>query len=335
MKPIELTQDFIHGAAWIEEREGGLQPWRVPYSERGLFPGELLSLMISKAAGVRLRYRTNSSTVVLHLATDETGRTVRFDRVVDGGGVVESVGLAPGERCIRFSTMDAGERVEEIWLSHVSLITIFGIEVEDGCFCQPEPDDRLVWMTYGSSITMCEAAAGPARTWPAVAARELDLNLKCFGFSGSCNLDPMVSRLLRDTPADIITLKLGINVYGSSSHNQRSFLPAVIGLVRLIREKQPDTPIGLITSIFSCDRECKPNSVGMTLEHYREELRKACDLLKSHGDGKLLLFEGHDLLGPHETHLLPDELHPGPEGYELMGQRAAEFILPKLIAAAR
>ncbi|GHC04585.1 hypothetical protein GCM10007047_21790 [Cerasicoccus arenae] len=85
----------------------------------------------------------------------------------------------------------------------------------------------------------------------------------------------MVARMIRDLKADIITLKLGINVYGSGSLNSRTLMHNVICFIVFVRETHQNTPIGMITPIYSCDRETNPNHVGMTLENYREELRTA------------------------------------------------------------
>jgi len=178
---------------------------------------------------------------------------------------------------------------------------------------------------------MCRTAASPARTWPAVAARLCNLSLTSLGFGGQCHLDPLVAMTLRDLSADLMTLKLGINVYGSSSLNARSYPAAVIGLVRIIRERHPYTPIGVITAIASPDRERTPNAVGCTLEDYRSMTRDASHRLMAAGDEKLFLFEGTDLFGAGDAHLLPDGLHPDAEGYELIGRRFARQVIPRLI----
>jgi lysophospholipase L1-like esterase len=142
-----------------------------------------------------------------------------------------------------------------------------------------------------------------------------------------------MARVIRDLPADIITLKLGINIHGQATLTERTFGSSVIGFVQLIREKHPQTPIGLITPIFACERETQVNSAQMTLESYRKSIREVYKLLKAYGDENIFLFEGTELLGEAEAALLPDHLHPNGEGYELMGKRAAEKILPWLLCA--
>jgi hypothetical protein len=222
--------------------------------------------------------------------------------------------------------------VYELWLGLYHSVAIRALGIEDGSFFAPAPDSRPRWTTYGSSITMCRTAASPAQVWPAIAARRSGFNLTSLGFGGQCHLDQMVGTVIRDLPAEIITLKLGINVYGNSSLNARSYPPAVIGLVRTIREAHPYTPIGVITSIIAPERERTPNTVGCTLENYREMTRDAVSRLQAVGDERLKLFEGTELFGEADAEHLPDGVHPDAEGYRRIGERVAKTVLPALLA---
>ncbi len=336
MISVAITPGHIHGAVSLEPKKGGLKPWRLPYTRLGLFPpDEALPPRGAMPAGVRLRFRTNSPVIELECTLEpHDSYEGRFDFLVNGDLVDAQAPTGPGLTVFRFERADDSEALCEIWLAIYMPIQLARFRIRDGCSLEPAPDARLKWLTYGSSITMCRTADGGSLTWPAVAARQCDLNLTCLGFGGQCHLEPMVGRLIRDLPADIITLKLGINVHGAASLTPRTYPGAVIGLVRLIREKHPRTPIGLITPITSLPRESEPNNAGMTLEDYRAANRDAFERLRALGDERLYLFEGPDLLlGPDDAHLMPDAVHPNGEGYQLMGRRAAERILPKLLDA--
>src|SRR5690606_22404431 len=150
----------------------------------------------------------------------------------------------------------------------------------DATVAPPNDTSRPRWITYGSSITQCASADGPSATWPALVARSLGYDLTCLGLGGNCHRAPMGARLIRGPPADVITLCLGINVYGASSLGPRTFKAAVIGLIQLIRENHPTTPIGVISPIASPPRETKENLVGFTLEGMRVEVRDAVDRLQ-------------------------------------------------------
>jgi hypothetical protein len=176
-------------------------------------------------------------------------------------------------------------------------------------------DRRPRWIAWGSSITQCRGAHSPARTWPAVVARRRDFHLTSLGFGGNCHAEPMVARMIRDLPADIISLSLGINIQGGCSLAPRTFLPQIIGIVEIIREQHPDIPVVLASPIISPPRETTPNAVGFSLTGMRRVIAEAADILIRHGAGPLYYIDGLKILGPNETQYLPDQLHPNAEGY--------------------
>ncbi|MGF1484368.1 MAG: SGNH/GDSL hydrolase family protein [Opitutales bacterium] len=338
MKTVPIEPPYIHGAVSLEPKAGGLKPWRIPYQEKTLFaPDEGVPDRAMKPAGVRLRFRTNSPTIQLKCVLEPIADyEMDFDFLVEGERIARARHHAPGEAFLSFERPDAEAAICEIWLPIFMPLQLTSLSVEDDALLEPAPDTRPKWVTYGSSITMCRAAESPSLTWPAVAARKCDLHLTCLGYGGQCHVDSMVARMMRDLPADLITLKLGINVQGQGTLDARSYIAAVIGFIQIIREKHPRTPIGLITPIVSPHRETQANVVGMSLEAYREQNREAFERLRAHGDTQLFLFEGPDvLLGLEDAHLLPDDLHPNGEGYQRMGERAAAHILPPLLAARK
>ena len=191
----------------------------------------------------------------------------------------------------------------------------------------PTHDPR--WITYGSSITQCRTAASATQTWPAIVARESGLNLTCLGYGGQCHLDAMVARMIRDLPADYISLCLGINIQGASSLGPRAFRPAIIGAVQIIREKHPDIPLVLMSPICSPPREETPNAVGFHLKGMREEVRTAAEALQAHGDKHVYYVNGLSVFGTDYVHLLPDALHPDAEGYRVMGKNFITQVASK------
>ena len=57
-----------------------------------------------------------------------------------------------------------------------------------------------------------------------VVARDQNFNLTCLGYGGQCHLDSMVARMIRDLPANFISMCLGINIQGASSLGPRAFV---------------------------------------------------------------------------------------------------------------
>src|SRR5690625_5496041 len=114
----------------------------------------------------------------------------------------------------------------------------------------------------------------------------LNLDLTCLGFSANCHMEPMLSRMIRDLPADFISLCIGINIMGGSTLSKRTFAPAFIGFIQTIREKHPTTPRAIMSPVYCKEREEKENKVGLNLVIMRAEItrldRKSTRLNSSH-----------------------------------------------------
>ena len=113
---------------------------------------------------------------------------------------------------------------------------------------------------------------------------------------------------------------------GGASLSERTFRPAIIGFVIILREKHPDIPIVVRSPIVSPPREDTPNAVGLTLKMMRHEVQAAVETLQAHGDGHLHHVDGLRVLGAEHIHLLPDGLHPNAEGYKVMGRNTAKVM---------
>lgn len=329
MQTIPLQDDFFHGHISIEHRsDGGIQAWRLPFEDLTLhYPN--VAERAGCPAGIRICLQTDADALSIScIAADEDRQ---FDCYIDGS-LHSYATLAANEDTITFEALGPHQKLIEIWLTHKNHLIISSLATNDGAQVAPYVDKRLKWLTYGSSITQCGRAHSPSRTWPATAARQRNLNLTCMGFGGNCHLETMVGRCIRDQDYDLVTLKLGINVYGSGSLNERSYFPAVIGLVRLIRERHPQTPIGVITSIYSTDREENPNKAELTLKQYREQTAEAVRRLQEHGDTHIEIYNGLEMFGPEHVAMLPDHLHPDGDGYELLGNNISEKVLKPMLA---
>ncbi len=318
-------EKLIYGAASIERTDGVVKPWRILQDQRSLFPaGDDIIDSVGTTAGVRLRFATDSPRVEMTVAP--FGDSARLFDITCGAKLLDTVQLAADASVVTFDNLPAGKNVYDIWLPQDLPASIRDLTVAPDKSLAPAPDDRPKWVTYGSSITHCKAAHSPARTWPAVVAHERDLSLTCLGYGGNCHCDPMIARMIRDMDADLITLKLGINIQGGASLSGRTVAPAVIGLVMIIREKHPTTPIAVISPIISPPREAQPNAVGMSLSAMRAHVKDAVNRLLDNGDSNLYYYDGKDIFGEDLVSYLPDELHPDGDGYEVLGHRISSVV---------
>ena len=316
MREIRADDDVLAwaGAVDVEHTPGWSRPWRLPHDRIALFPGGGLRARAAMPAGVRLVLGTDARVLTGQAAVQ--GVEVPLDAVVDGE-VVASAPVGPDGRFVL--DLPPGDKRLELWLPQFGTFRLVSAAVEDEArvwAASGLAGPRLV--VYGSSLTQCRQAASPARTWPALVARELGLDLTCLGFAGEAHLDPMVARVVRELPADVVVACLGINVYGAGSFSERSLLPALLGFLSTVRDGHPGVPVLVVSPLASPRREDRLGRAGLTLAQVRDQVADAVALLAAHGDGDLHLLDGRAVLGPEHAHLLGDGLHPGPEGYERM-----------------
>ena len=290
-------------------------PWRTPHAEHVLFPEPLLERS-AMPAGVRISFSSDTTRVAGSIVPHrESGRLV----LCCDGEFIDAIDLA-GRDTFAFENLSSYMKLIELWLPQYGVFQLRNLEIDDGATIEPFTDGRPRWITYGSSITQCRQAASPTQTWPAIVARGCGFNLSCLGYGGQCHLDAMVARMIRELPADYISMCLGINIQGAASLGPRAFRPAIIGAVQIIREKHPDIPLVLMSPIYSPPREDKPNAVGFHLQGMREEVQAAAEALRANGDKRIHYVNGLDVFGADLAHLLPDDLHPNADGYRAMGQ---------------
>lgn len=319
VKPITLTDEWFHGAVSLEHLEHGIKPWRIPYQDYDLYTPEGIEGKAEICAGVRLRLYTDA--IAIQVSFAPLHEAIALDCLV-GGVTAQTLHLPVGVTDALFDKgISRGYKELEIWLPQNTGMTVTGLWIDEDASAKPLPDNRPRWITYGSSITQCVAASSPTRTWPAIAAAKCGFNLTNLGFSGNCHMEPMIGRLIRDLPADFISLCVGVNIYGAGTLSPRMFQPLLIGLLETIRDKHPNTPLLVISPIYGTHRETELNGLGFTLPMMREAIHKTIRMLQARGDRHLYYQDGLSWFGPEDGDLLTDGLHPGAEGYELLGQR--------------
>lgn len=303
------------GALSLETGDDWVKPWRIPHQQAALFyPG--LVERAAMPAGVRLTFRSDTRSLTGHILPFPDMSPI--DLYCDSAffGSVELAGCSD----FHFTGLPSGEKVLELWLPQFGEFRLRAVVIDAEAVLTPFQDERPRWIPYGSSITQCRTAASPSRTWPAIVARERGYNLTALGYGGQCHLDAMIARMMREMPADFLSLCVGINIYGSGSLNERSFRQAIIGFVQLLREGHPQTPLVVMSPIYAAHRETELNEAGFTIQAMREEVEEAVAILHSQGDEHIHYVNGLDIFGADSAHLLPDDLHPNAEGYELMGR---------------
>ncbi|MEH7275031.1 SGNH/GDSL hydrolase family protein [Neobacillus vireti] len=326
MKKIDLDDRIIHGAISIENNGEYVKPWRIKYEEKDFYTPNQLNGQAEVPAGIRISIVSNTRNIKLEIAPSPL--ELEFDILIDNE-LFRTFVLGPNETCLEVAGLpNEGKRLD-IYLSQRNKVELKALWIdEEASSFQPFNDTRKKWITYGSSITQCYLAESPSQTWPAITAKELDLNLICLGYSGECQYEPMTARMIRDTPVDFIHLNASINSYNAETYNHRTFQAVVIGFIKIIREKHKHVPIVLSSSIYGAHRETTENLVGFTLVQMRNEVEEVVEIFRRNGDTQIFYINGLDILGAEHGHLLPDNLHPNAKGYKMMGQNFANAFKP-------
>jgi hypothetical protein len=332
---------FLEGAVAV--RRDALGVWPVRLSDRTLdftHPALRDPFTAEAANGIRLRFVSASPEVRLHTQhivspsvreAAGSGRMTMpaYDVVVDGELVHRTrVDDLDGDPRTVALPVPTGEIVE-VWLPHNVGVRILALEATGELV--RVPDDRRRWVTYGSSITHGAASGGPSETWPALVARRRGLHLTNLGFRGQCHADPFIGRAIGESPADLISVKIGINIHNQQSLRERTFAPMVHGFLESIRDGRPSTPLWVISPVFSFERENSPRTLAaagspprvgdLTVRDMRDALRQVVAVRRTHGDTMISYIDGLDLLGAADAGRFPDGLHPDPEGMRLMADR--------------
>ncbi|MGW0367421.1 GDSL-type esterase/lipase family protein [Streptomyces coeruleorubidus] len=371
-----LTADLLRGALDVERTEHGLLPHRLPARARTQNTNPQLAMAEAQPSGVRLAFRTAATAVeldTLRTKRDYAGFPPRpdglYDLLVDGrpagqapgtGGNVLTIDMAtwdgevtPGPvGTLRFTGLPAREKDVEIWLPHNETTELVALRTDAPV--EPVPDrGRRVWLHHGSSISHGSDAASPTAIWPAIAASRGGVELVNLGLGGSAMLDPFTARAMRDTPADLISVKIGINIVNGDVMRLRAFGPAVHGFLDTIREGHPGTPLLVVSSVHCSIHEDTPGPTApdlsglaegrlrfaamgdpaevpagkLTLTVIREELSRIVRQ-RAADDPNIHYLDGLDLYGESDAaeHPLPDEVHPDAATHRHIGERFHELV---------
>ncbi|MDO0909952.1 SGNH/GDSL hydrolase family protein [Streptomyces sp. DT2A-34] len=370
-----VTADLLRGALDVERTEHGVLPHRLPARARAQNTDGQLAMAESQPSGVRLAFRTRATAVELDTLPTKrayVGAPPRphgvYDLLVDGrltgqgsvtDGNVVTVDMAAGTAehrpgrpgTLRFTGLPDGDKDVEIWLPHNETTELIALRTDAPVEPARDPD-RRVWLHHGSSISHGSDAASPTVVWPALAASLGGVELINLGLAGSALFDPFTARTLRDTPADLISVKIGINLVNLDLMRLRAFGPAVHGFLDTIREGHPATPLLVVSPILCPIHEdtpgpCAPDfsalSTGrlrfvamgdpaeraggkLTLGVIRDELSRIVKQ-RAADDPNLHYLDGRELYGETDSAELPlpDDLHPDAATHRRIGERFARL----------
>lgn len=355
------AQAPVIGALDFEPGGIGVRPRRLPRWTRRQITDRVFDFVVGMGSGLRIA--TSSDATALEIEFIIVGidpavgatvpatvqllvdgalagtRVFGLDQqtLVDGAGEVTQH-RGPVRAC--FDRLPVRDKRLEVWLPHSTAMELVAISADAPLL--PPVDHRPIWVHHGSSISQCGEALAPTRTWPAVAAAAGDVHLRSLGFSGNAVGDPFVARTIRDLPADLLSIEIGINVINGDLMRRRMFESVLHGFLDTVRDGHPETELLFLGPIpcpahehlpgptvvdpltGQCESAGNPDELergAMNLAITREALAR---VLRTRADDPHLHYlDGRALLTESETRDLPDGLHPSADAYVRMGYRFA------------
>jgi lysophospholipase L1-like esterase len=184
-----------------------------------------------------------------------------------------------------------------------------GIRSQGGV-ARPAPSEP-VWLCYGDSIAEGWTATGPARSWPMIVSRALDLDVSNLGYAGAARGETVSALHVASLPADVISLSHGTNCWNRTPHSADQVGADYAAFLDTVRATQPETPIIALSPVIRPDAENTANLLGATLGELRSAIEtKVTQRMKS--DPNLALVPGGAVI---EAADLVDGVHPGNVGH--------------------
>lgn len=369
-----LTPELIRGALEIERTDRGLLPHRLPAPARARNTDPQLAMAESQPSGVHLAMRTRATVIELdaiptkrHYAGAPPRPDGIYDLRVDGeltaqgtisGGDVLRIDVNTGTftpvrgdpGTVRFEGLEERLKDVRIWLPHDETTELVALRTD----APVEPlavSGGRVWLHHGSSISHGSNATNPTAIWPVIAADQGAADLVNLGLGGSALLDSFTASAMREVPADLVSVKIGINLANADLMRMRALGPAVHGFLDTLRQGHPDTPLLVVSPLYCPMHEHTPGPGAMdmdalkegrvafkatgdpsdptrlTLTNIRRELERVVAQRAAH-DANLHYLDGRELYGKADFAELPlpDGLHPDTPAHRRIGTRFAERV---------
>jgi lysophospholipase L1-like esterase len=317
----------VDGLPWYAENGGELS--RLPAKLKASYPEAVWELAQSPSGG-RIRFRTNSTTLAIRLdypkapdmknmhAFGETG----VDLYVNGtyrDTAIAGRDSKPGlvQEHSYYTHQPRVYREITLYLPLYMGVKVVGIGIDTDAEIQgPKPfalNKPIVY--YGTSITQGGCASRSGMSYQAILGRMLNVDFVNLGFSGSGKGEPALARTVASIDAAYFVLD-----FAQNNPTVESLAQVYGPFVEAIRSKHPETPILVITPIYSAHEAWSPDP---RLDGMRALIRRVGAQRIAAGDANIQIVEGTDLLGPSRGDGLVDGTHPNDLGFEWMAEGLA------------
>jgi lysophospholipase L1-like esterase len=351
---LDERLEWLNVADW-EPRDGGLQPVRVPKVWRDRWPARTARRGKS-AAGVTLRFRTDSKKLVLRVtfidspdAPDnpavawERSRPAFFSLYRDRKYVSSVAALTQFTRqdvTIYNDPEMSGEAEIQVLFPFYyrnAEIIVHGIGIEPhAALTRAAPDTRPRVLFHGDSITHGHGVTSPRETYVWQVADRLGCVPLNYGFGGSAWADNIVAQAIASrTDWDVLTIMIGTNSLAGADavgkpENAAQYIAKYDAYLATIRAGAPVKPILCITPILNrADLKRGPNQNRERPEVYRDGIARVVGQ-RQRLDVNLYLLDGLTLINDSLYLLVTDNVHPNDAGMQRIAEGVAAALKPLL-----
>jgi lysophospholipase L1-like esterase len=343
--------EWLNVADW-EQREGGLQPVRVPRTWRERWP-ERTAWRALSAAGVALRVRTDSKKLVFRLnlldgadapATPavlwERSRPSFFSLYRDGKyhGGIPALTISTEQDVVIYNdanpSADTEVKVLLPFYYRNAEVVMRAIGVEQGAQLSPAaPEHGPRVLFHGDSITHGHGVTSPRETYPWQVAEKIGCVPLNYGFGGTAWADNIVAETIaaRDD-WDVLTIMLGANsLAGTDSagnpETAAQYEKKYDDYLETIRTAAPQKPILCITPILNRLDLTGGNQNGEMPNAYRDAIGRVVRRRQS-SDKNLYFLDGLSMVNDPLYLLVTDTVHPNDLGMHRIAEGIGAALKP-------
>lgn len=287
-----------------------------------------------ESAGGRVRFSTDSPYIAIRAKFRVVGRSPHLTLLSSSGFDLYTDG-AFGSRFIKefrmpYDMTDSYEQIVQLDGSVMRSYTIHfpvhavveSLEVglkPDASLSAPIPYRPILpVLFYGSSIVHGTAATRPGLIYPAIIARELNLDFYDIGFSGQAKGEPVLAEWMATLPMSVFVCD-----YDHNAPNAEHLDHTHHRMYEIIRQKNPDVPYIMITrpDYWTCPREQE------AILRRRDSIMRSYLKARETGDTNVYFIDGLSFnTSPHTYDMTVDGVHPNDAGFIRMADSIGTVI---------
>lgn len=279
----------------------------------------------ARAAGGRVRFRTDSPYIAIHAKMPTIGKMPHFALTGSAGFDLYADNKYISTFILPFNTTDGYENMIQFNSREMREITInmplyssvkeLYIGLKEGSeLCAPKPykiETPIVY--YGSSVTQGGCASRPGMAYQSIISRRIDADYINLGFSGSAKGEDEIAEYISGLKMSCFVYDYDYNAptveHLESTHEK---------MFKRIRQSHPDIPIVILT---------RPKFYLTNNDEMRVEvIKKTYNNAIANGDENVYLIEGRKLMEFAGNEGTVDGIHPTDFGFMSMARCLGDML---------